>query len=117
MMSTQTATRLTFDVSPDFFDDIKRRAVAHGTTLQNYVIDALSHYSSSSSTTVQPWNNSLSAAQQHTPESLTMPEKLLINQNNSALSEDQLYAMTASLAIKEGLASQHEAQRLLDSIG
>ena len=40
-MSTKTPTRLTINVSPDFRDELKIQAIAHGKTLKDYVIDAL----------------------------------------------------------------------------
>ena len=40
-MTTKTPTRLTINVSPDFRDELKIQAIAHGKTLKDYVIDAL----------------------------------------------------------------------------
>lgn len=40
-MSSKTATRLTVDVSPDFRDELKIQAIAHGKTLKDYVVEAL----------------------------------------------------------------------------
>ncbi len=40
-MSIRTPTRLTINVSPDFRDELKIQAIAHGKTLKDYVIDAL----------------------------------------------------------------------------
>jgi len=40
-MSTKTASRLTIDVSPDFRDELKIQAIAHGKTLKDYVVEAL----------------------------------------------------------------------------
>ena len=33
--------RLTIDVSPDFRDELKIQAIAHGKTLKDYVVEAL----------------------------------------------------------------------------
>ncbi len=41
IMTTKTATRLTIDVSPDFRDELKIQAIAHGKTMKDYVIDTL----------------------------------------------------------------------------
>ena len=40
-MSIRAPTRLTINVSPDFRDELKIQAIAHGKTLKDYVIDAL----------------------------------------------------------------------------
>ena len=40
-MTAKTPTRLTINVSPDFRDELKIQAIAHGKTLKDYVIDAL----------------------------------------------------------------------------
>ena len=40
-MSIRTPTRLTINVSPNFRDELKIQAIAHGKTLKDYVIDAL----------------------------------------------------------------------------
>ena len=40
-MTTKTPTRLTINVSPDFRDELKIQAIAHGKTLKDYVIDTL----------------------------------------------------------------------------
>ena len=40
-MVTKTLTRLTINVSPDFRDELKMQAIAHGKTLKDYVIDTL----------------------------------------------------------------------------
>ena len=40
-MSSKTASRLTIDVSPDFRDELKIQAIAHGKTLKDYVVEAL----------------------------------------------------------------------------
>jgi len=40
-MPAKTATRLTINVSPDFRDELKIQAIAHGKTMKDYVVDAL----------------------------------------------------------------------------
>ena len=40
-MSSKTTSRLTIDVSPDFRDELKIQAIAHGKTLKDYVVEAL----------------------------------------------------------------------------
>lgn len=40
-MTTKTPTRLTINVSPDFRDELKIQAIAHGKTLKDYVTDTL----------------------------------------------------------------------------
>ncbi|MEL6748907.1 MAG: hypothetical protein AAFO09_01280 [Pseudomonadota bacterium] len=40
-MSSKTASRLTIDVSPDFRDELKIQAIAHGKTLKDYVVESL----------------------------------------------------------------------------
>lgn len=40
-MSSKTVSRLTIDVSPDFRDELKIQAIAHGKTLKDYVVGAL----------------------------------------------------------------------------
>jgi len=41
IMTTKTATRLTINVSPDFRDELKMQAIAHGKTMKDYVVDTL----------------------------------------------------------------------------
>ena len=40
-MSSKTVSRLTIDVSPNFRDELKIQAIAHGKTLKDYVVEAL----------------------------------------------------------------------------
>ncbi len=40
-MTTKTSARLTIDVAPDFRDELKVQAIAHGKTLRAYVVESL----------------------------------------------------------------------------
>ena len=83
-MTTKTPTRLTINVSPDFRDELKIQAIAHGKTLKDYVIDTLmDRLQHDSAAEDKAWGEMSEAAKKEGLLSEQDSEKLLMRMKNA----------------------------------